>query len=103
MRSRAALGWLIGLLSAAIAVGVGETVAAFVRPAASPLIAVGNRVITLTPESLKRDGIRKAGTNDKTLLILGICVLLALIGAFVGELAMRRLWWGLAGIGAIGA
>ena len=103
MRSRAGLGWLIGFLSAAIAIGVGETVAAFVRPAASPLIAVGNRIITLTPESLKRDGIRKAGTNDKTLLILGICLLLALIGAFVGELALRRLWWGLAGIGVIGA
>ncbi len=102
MRSRAGLGWLIGFLSAAIAIGVGETVAAFVRPAASPLIAVGNRVITLTPESLKRDGIRKAGTNDKTLLILGICLLLALIGAFVGELALRKLWWGLAGIGLIG-
>lgn len=103
MRSRAGLGWLIGLLAAAIAVGIGEMVAAFVRPAASPLIAVGNRVITLTPESLKREGIRKAGTNDKTLLILGICLLLALIGAFVGELALRKLRWGFAGVGLIGA
>ena len=41
------------LLAAATAVGVGELVAAFVRPAASPVIAVGNRVITLTPESAK--------------------------------------------------
>src|SRR5581483_4084340 len=72
-------GWLIGLLSAAVTVGVGEAVAAFVRPAAAPVIAVGNRIIVLTPESLKRATIRNVGTNDKALLIAGIYLLLAVL------------------------
>ncbi len=96
-------GSLIGVVSAAVAVGVGELVAAFVRPEASPVIAVGNAVILLTPESLKRPAIGSVGTNDKLYLVLGILVLLALFGALVGDLALRRLWYGLAGIGVFAA
>ncbi|MGH8862278.1 MAG: molybdopterin-dependent oxidoreductase [Jatrophihabitantaceae bacterium] len=103
MRSRAMLGALIGLLAAAVAVGVGELVAVFVRPAASPVIAVGNRVILLTPENVKRTAISSVGTNDKSLLVISIYVLLAAFGAFVGQLAMRRLAYGLGGIGLFGA
>ena len=98
MRFRGA-GALIGVGAAAIAVGVGELVAAFVRPEASPVIAVGNAVILLTPESLKRPAIGSVGTNDKFFLLLGIYLLLAVFGAFVGDLALRRLWYGLVGIG----
>ena len=50
----------------------GELVAAFVRPAASPVIAVGNRIIVLTPESVKRPTISSVGTDDKVLLLGGI-------------------------------
>jgi DMSO/TMAO reductase YedYZ molybdopterin-dependent catalytic subunit len=103
VRSRTSIGWLIGVLSAAVAVGVGELVAAFVRPAASPIIAVGNRLIVLTPTSTKRSAIDSLGTNDKVILIACIYVLLALIGAFSGELALRRLGYGLIGIAAVGA
>ncbi|MCW2492565.1 MAG: reductase YedYZ molybdopterin-dependent catalytic subunit, partial [Frankiales bacterium] len=51
---RAGIGAILGLLAAGVAIGAGETAAAFVRPAASPVIAVGNRFILLTPEPLKR-------------------------------------------------
>ena len=54
MHSRTSTGWLLGLITAAVAVGVGEFVAVFVRPAASPVVAVGNRVVLLTPETAKR-------------------------------------------------
>ncbi len=94
---------MIGLVSAGVAVGVGELVAAFVRPEAAPVIAVGNAVILLTPESLKRPAIGSVGTNDKLFLVLGILVLLALFGAMVGDLALRRLWYGLVGIGVFAA
>ena len=103
MRSRTPIGWLIGVLSACVAVGVGEAVAVLVRPAAAPLIAVGNRMIILTPESVKRQAIGKVGTNDKTYLIIGICVVLALVAAIVGTLALRSLVAGLVGVGLIGA
>ncbi|MGI8677485.1 MAG: molybdopterin-dependent oxidoreductase [Jatrophihabitans sp.] len=103
MRSRAPIGWLIGVLCAAVAVGVGEMVAAFVRPAAAPVIAVGNRLITLTPSSTKRSAIDAAGTNDKVLLIGGVYLLLAVFGALVGSAALRDVRHGLAGIAVIGA
>ena len=102
MHSRTTIGWLIGLLSAAVAVGVGEFVAAFVRPAASPVIAVGNRVVLLTPESAKRATIDSVGTNDKALLLGSIYLLLALLGAAIGGLALRNLRAGVAGIVLIG-
>ncbi|MDT4971178.1 MAG: hypothetical protein QOG22_1321, partial [Pseudonocardiales bacterium] len=51
---RLGVGASIGVLSAAVALGFGEVVAAFLRPAAAPVIAVGNRFIVLTPESVKR-------------------------------------------------
>jgi DMSO/TMAO reductase YedYZ molybdopterin-dependent catalytic subunit len=102
VRSRNPIGWLIGVLSAFVAVGVGESVAVLVRPAAAPLIAVGNRVIVLTPESWKRPAIGKVGTDDKTYLIVGICVVLTLLAAVVGQLALRSLLVGLAGVAVIG-
>ena len=103
LRARIPLGALMGVLVAGLAVGVGELVAAFVRPAASPIIAVGNRIILLTPESVKRDAIGSVGTHDKDLLIAGILVLLALFGAAVGVLALRNLYAGIGGIAVFGA
>jgi DMSO/TMAO reductase YedYZ molybdopterin-dependent catalytic subunit len=103
VRSRSLLGALIGVLCAAVALGVGEAVAAFVRPAAAPVIAVGNRIILLTPESAKRSAIDSFGTDDKSVLIALIYVLLAALGGLVGQLALRRLAYGLAGIAAFAA
>jgi DMSO/TMAO reductase YedYZ molybdopterin-dependent catalytic subunit len=100
--SRAPTGWLIGVLSAAVAVGVGEFAAAFVRSAAAPLIAVGNGLIVLTPDSWKRPAIESVGTDDKLLLILGIMVSLAIFGAGIGALAIRNIRGGLAGVGVLG-
>jgi DMSO/TMAO reductase YedYZ molybdopterin-dependent catalytic subunit len=102
VQPRRTTGWLIGLLSAGVAVGVGEFVAAFVRPAAAPVIAVGNRIVLLTPESAKRATIDSVGTNDKTLLLGSIYLLLALLGAAVGALALRDLRAGVGGIVVIG-
>ncbi|MBN9619562.1 MAG: molybdopterin-dependent oxidoreductase [Actinobacteria bacterium] len=103
MRSRAVAGWLAGLLSVAVAIGVGELAAVFVRPAAAPLIAVGNRVVLLTPESAKRATINSVGTDDKLLLFTVIYVVLALLGALIGQLALRDLRFGLLGLAVIGA
>ena len=97
--NRLGLGALVGLLSAGVAVGVGEVVAALVRPAAAPVIAVGNRLVRLTPETVKRWAIRNFGTNDKHVLLTGIYVVLAVFAIVIGILAMRRLAYGLAGIG----
>ena len=94
------MGALAGVLSAAVALGVGELVAAFVRPAAAPVIAVGNRVVALTPEPVKRWAIRTFQAGDKTVLFLGIYVVVAALAALVGLLALRRFAYGVAGIAA---
>jgi DMSO/TMAO reductase YedYZ molybdopterin-dependent catalytic subunit len=100
---RQSIGALIGLLAAAVALGVGEAVAAFVRPAAAPVIAVGNRFIFLTPESVKRWAIRNFGINDKSVLLTGIYVVLGIFAVVVGILALRRLMYGLLGVLVFGA
>ena len=99
---RAGVGALVGLLSAGTAVGVGELVAAFVRPASSPIIVVGNRLIVLTPESIRRWAIREFGTNDKPTLLTGIYVAIAVLAVVVGVVAMRSVWAGVAGLGLFG-
>jgi DMSO/TMAO reductase YedYZ molybdopterin-dependent catalytic subunit len=100
VRSRTLLGALIGVLSAAVAVGVGEFAAAFVRPVAAPVIAVGNKLILLTPSDVERAATQSVGTSDKPLLIAGILAALGLCGALFGVLAMHRLAYGLLGIAA---
>jgi DMSO/TMAO reductase YedYZ molybdopterin-dependent catalytic subunit len=99
---RPAVGALLGLLAAGVALGVGELVAAWVRPAASPIIVVGNRLILLTPESLKRWAIRQFGTNDKHALLIGIYLGLAVCAVLIGLLALRRLTAGLTGVALLG-
>jgi DMSO/TMAO reductase YedYZ molybdopterin-dependent catalytic subunit len=96
--ARTLAGALAGLLSAAVALGVGELVAAMVRPAAAPIIVVGNRIVLATPESVKRWAIRSFGTHDKTALFTGIFVVAGVAAAVVGALAVRRLGYGYAGI-----
>ncbi|HET6209396.1 MAG TPA: molybdopterin-dependent oxidoreductase [Jatrophihabitans sp.] len=99
---RPAAGALLGLLSAAVALGVGELVAAWVRPAAAPIIVVGNRLILLTPEGVKRWAIRQFGTDDKHVLLTGVYLGLAACAVLIGLLAVRRLAAGLAGIALLG-
>jgi len=97
------LGSVVGLLTAGVGLGVGELAAVFVRPEASPVIAVGNRVITLTPGSVKRNAIESVGSNDKALLISGIIIIVALYGLLVGKLALRDIRYGFVGVAVFGA
>jgi len=102
-RADLAAGAVVGLLAAGVTVAVGELVAVAVRPAAAPVIAVGNRVILLTPESVKRWATREFGTNDKHVLLTGIYTVLAVASIGIGVLAVRWLWAGLAGVALLGA
>jgi DMSO/TMAO reductase YedYZ molybdopterin-dependent catalytic subunit len=100
---RAGIGAILGLLAAGVAIGAGETAAAFVRPAASPVIAVGNRFILLTPEPLKRWAIRQFGTHDKPVLLSGIYLGIAVLAVVLGILALRKRAFGIGGIAVLGA
>ena len=95
-------GGLTGFLAAAVAIGVANLVAAFVRPQASPIIAVGGAFIDRTPPALKNFAVEKFGENDKTMLLLGMYVTIALIAIVIGMIAWRRVAVGVAGIGLFG-
>lgn len=99
---RAGLAALSGLLSAGTALAVAELGAAFVRPEANPLPAVGGAVIDRTPPAVKDWAIREFGTDDKFMLRSGILVVVALIAIGVAVLALRMRRTAMAGVFAFG-
>jgi DMSO/TMAO reductase YedYZ molybdopterin-dependent catalytic subunit len=80
--------------------------AGIVAPDGSPVVAVGEASIDLTPPPVKNFAISAFGSNDKLVLVTGILAVLAVFAAIVGVLAMRKLWYGMVGLAvftAIGA
>ncbi|WP_433687196.1 molybdopterin-dependent oxidoreductase [Micromonospora carbonacea] len=94
---------LAGITAAAVAIGAAEPVAVLTGPRSAPLVAVGGLVVDTVPEPVKQFGIAVFGTYDKIALLVGTALLLAGFAALLGVLAARRLWFGLAGIGAFAA
>jgi DMSO/TMAO reductase YedYZ molybdopterin-dependent catalytic subunit len=94
---------IAGLLAAAVALGIGQLVAGIVAPDGSPVVAVGEASIGLTPRPVHDFAISTFGTHDKVVLVGGILVVLAIFAAIVGVLAMRRLWYGMAGLAVFAA
>ena len=103
MRPRPAVGVVAALLAAGAALAAGELTAAVLRPAASPIIAVGNRFIEFTPVAVKNWAISVFGTNDKSALLTGVYLSLVLFAVLVGLLAARSPALGVAGIAVLGA
>jgi DMSO/TMAO reductase YedYZ molybdopterin-dependent catalytic subunit len=89
---------VVGLLMAWVALGVGQLVAAIVQPEASPVAAVGGAAIDRTPPAVKNFAISAFGSHDKTVLVIGILVVLAVFCVGIGIAAMRRLRNGYIGL-----
>jgi DMSO/TMAO reductase YedYZ molybdopterin-dependent catalytic subunit len=85
----------VGVLALAAALGAGHLVAAFVGPTASPLLAVGNSVIDLSPEWLVQFAKDAFGTANKLVLFVGMAVVLLGVAVLAGWLSRRRLLPGL--------
>src|ERR1700755_1087532 len=104
---RALPGAVAGVLAAAGAIGgaqLGAGLTAAGRraaPASSPVLAVGQAAIDLTPLPVKNFAISTFGTADKTVLLGGILVVLALYAAVVGIVAVRRLAFRVGGGGGV--
>ncbi len=96
-------GLFTGLITAAVALGVGQLVAGLTGSVGSPVIAVGEASIDLTPPPVKDFAISTFGSNDKTALLTGILVLLAVFAAVIGVLAVRRFRYGVVGLGVFTA
>jgi DMSO/TMAO reductase YedYZ molybdopterin-dependent catalytic subunit len=94
------VGVVTGLITAAVALGVGQLVAGVTGPQGSPVATVGGAAIDLTPPPVKDFAISAFGSHDKTVLVAGILVVLAVFAAAVGVAAIRRLAYGYAGLAA---
>jgi DMSO/TMAO reductase YedYZ molybdopterin-dependent catalytic subunit len=91
-------GVATGLITAAVALGVGQLIAGFTGAQGSPVATVGGAAIDLTPPPVKNFAISAFGSHDKTVLVGGILVVLAVFAAAVGVAALRRLSYGYAGL-----
>src|SRR5207302_3940668 len=96
-------GALVGLVTAGVALGAAQLVAAFAGEVSSPMVAVGQAAIDLSPRWLKEFAIRTFGSNDKLALLIGIGVLLGLAAVAMGVAALRTRWVGFAGLAGFGA
>ncbi|WP_024760754.1 molybdopterin-dependent oxidoreductase [Streptomyces exfoliatus] len=91
-----------GLLAGYVSLAVADLAAFWVRPEASPVPAVGGAVVDRTPAAVKEWAIRAFGESDKAVLQLGILLLLGLLAAGIGLLALRHRAAGSAAVGAFG-
>lgn len=99
---RAASGAITGIVTVLVALGVAQVVAAILAsPAGQPVPAVGALSIDHTPSAVKDFAIRAFGSSDKTVLVWGIRVVLIAFAIAIGILALRRLWYGLAGLAVL--
>jgi len=87
-------GVVAGFLGAAVAFGVANLTAAFVRPQASPITAVGG--------ALEHFAVQKFGENDKNMLVFGVYFTIALLAMAIGVIAWQRVWVGVLGMGLFG-
>ena len=63
---------------------------------------MGGAFIDRTPPALKNFAVEHFGENDKTVLLLGMYITIALIAIVIGCLARRTVTIGVAGIAAFG-
>jgi DMSO/TMAO reductase YedYZ molybdopterin-dependent catalytic subunit len=92
-----------GVVSAAVALGVGEAVTGLEGPGPSLVTAVGTEFIDRFAASLKDLAVRLFGTNDKPALVVGIVITSLLFGAVSGIAAARRFAVGVVGFVGFGA
>ncbi|HET7139921.1 MAG TPA: molybdopterin-dependent oxidoreductase [Arthrobacter sp.] len=81
---------------------VGELLAGLLSPSLSPLTAVGGAVIDAVPPGVKDLVISLFGTADKAVLLSGMLLVIAAVGALAGILEQRRRLAGAAVIAAFG-
>ena len=79
-----------GVLAAAAGMAVGHLVAAFVNPAASPVLAVGSTVIDATPTPVKEWAVQNFGTADKPILLGSVTLVVVIAAAAIGLVSRTR-------------
>ncbi|GAB2639657.1 molybdopterin-dependent oxidoreductase [Kribbella swartbergensis] len=97
------------MLAALAGLAAGSVVAGLLGTRQTPVVAIGSAFIDRVPPWLKDLAIAWFGTHDKTALRVGILIVLLVLAAFGGVLAVRRYWAGalvtvvLAGLAVVAA
>ncbi|WP_408896799.1 molybdopterin-dependent oxidoreductase [Nocardioides sp. R1-1] len=81
-----------GVLAGAGGLATSYAVAELLHVRDSPVVAVAEGVIALTPGKVAKWAIDTFGTDDKLVLILGILAILVVVFGLIGRWAHRR-WW----------
>jgi DMSO/TMAO reductase YedYZ molybdopterin-dependent catalytic subunit len=107
MRSPRGAWSLAGLLGGLAGLAASHLAAALLHVRSTPVVAVAELAVRLTPQGLVEWGIEAFGVFDKPVLVLVILVTVSAVFAWAGRLG-RRSWWltllpygVLAGIGAV--
>jgi DMSO/TMAO reductase YedYZ molybdopterin-dependent catalytic subunit len=94
---------LAGIVAAGLGLGLAELLAGLLNRAVTPVPAVGETVIELSPPWLTDWAIAVFGTANKAVLIGGVLVVVAVVAALIGVLAVRSRGLGLLAAVALGA
>ncbi len=82
-------GMLLGVVSGVAGLAASELISGWLHQRVSPLVAVSEGVIRLTPGAVIEPVISLVGTNDKPFLIGLTVVLMVALSAVAGAVAMR--------------
>jgi DMSO/TMAO reductase YedYZ molybdopterin-dependent catalytic subunit len=82
-------GVVLGLVAAGAGLAAGEFVAGLSRSLRSPVLSVGDRVIDHVPTGLRKWAIENLRSNDKTVLIWTIVIVIAVAAMLVGVATVR--------------
>ncbi|WP_330333726.1 molybdopterin-dependent oxidoreductase [Streptomyces sp. NBC_00536] len=89
-RRRRVFAALGGVVAGCAGLGLSQLAAAAVRPESGPVTAVGGALVDRTPVAVKEWAVRQFGTADKTVLLVGVVAVLAVMAAAAGVIALRR-------------
>lgn len=89
---------LAGVLATAAGLSITELLAGILKVRASPVVALGETVITLTPGAIAHKIISVVGHADKPLAVTSVVVVILLLGALVGRLWVTQRLFALAAI-----
>ena len=81
---------LSGMVSAALALALGELVASVTNKTTSLVLAVGEFIVEVTPGDVVRTSIETLGNSQKVVLLSSITVISILFGGFLGLLSRKQ-------------
>ena len=88
--NQTAAGVVAGLLAGAAGLSAAELVASVLDGVTSPLLAVADVTVDLTPRPVKEWAVATFGSADKAVLLGGVVVVLAALLAAIGARGVRR-------------